>query len=207
MSPGNRPSICTPDGLNCIAFTSRLHFDAGGYGYDPNTASTVPQHLDLGLNARRARIGVLGTFMGDWSYALIYDFGGSSDGFGGLANATIASGGTVATTHASGWRHIRNSDGPHRLHRLETLWYQCGRRDRLSGRALDAGPCHELQRHHVLGAATSSTSPTTSPRATSALRLAVAGGVIGAGRAAIGGSAPTSLGRLRGSPRRSALGP
>jgi phosphate-selective porin OprO/OprP len=87
MSAGNRPSICTPDGLNCIAITSRLHLDVGGYSYDPNTALTSPQHLDAGVNARRARIGVLGTFMGDWNYGLVYDFGGSSDGFGG----TVAS--------------------------------------------------------------------------------------------------------------------
>jgi phosphate-selective porin OprO/OprP len=93
MSAGNRPSICTTDGLNCIAFTSRLHLDVGGYSYDPNTLSTVPQHLDAGVNARRARIGVLGTFMGDWNYALIYDFGGSSDGFGG----TVSSNGGVTT--------------------------------------------------------------------------------------------------------------
>jgi phosphate-selective porin OprO/OprP len=64
MSAGNRPSICTPDGLNCIALTSRLHFDVGGYSFDPNTAAG-PQHLDSGVNARRARIGVLGTFLGD----------------------------------------------------------------------------------------------------------------------------------------------
>jgi phosphate-selective porin OprO/OprP len=101
MSAGNRPSICTPDGLNCIAFTSRIHVDTGGYWYDPNTrtgflvpAGPPPQHLDSGVNARRARIGVLGTFMGDWNYALIYDFGGTSDGFGG----TVAS--TVGTTTA-----------------------------------------------------------------------------------------------------------
>ena len=31
----------------------------------------------------RARIGILGKFFGDGNYALIYDFGGSSDGFGG----------------------------------------------------------------------------------------------------------------------------
>jgi phosphate-selective porin OprO/OprP len=45
-------------------------------------------------STRGARIGVLGTFMGDWNYALIYDFGGTSDGFGG----TVAS--TVGTTTA-----------------------------------------------------------------------------------------------------------
>ena len=83
MSAGNRPSICTPDLQNCIAFTSRLHLDYGGYSYSPNTSSTNPQHLDSGINARRARIGVLGTFAGDWQYALIYDFGGSADGFAG----------------------------------------------------------------------------------------------------------------------------
>lgn len=87
MSPGNRPSICTPDGLNCIAITSRLHLDVGGYSFDPNTAAG-PQHLDSGVNARRARIGVLGTFLGDWNYALVYDFGGTSDGFGGTVGST-----------------------------------------------------------------------------------------------------------------------
>jgi phosphate-selective porin OprO and OprP len=87
MSPGNRPSICTADNLNCIAITSRLHLDVGGYWYHPNTAATVPQNLNNGVNARRSRIGVLGTFMGDWNYALIYDFGGSSDGLPPVSGA------------------------------------------------------------------------------------------------------------------------
>src|SRR3954467_10470692 len=85
--PGNRPTFCTADNLNCISLTSRVHFDAGGYNYRPNTAATVPQRLDDGVNARRARICVVGKFLGDWNYALIYDFGGSSDGFGGTASA------------------------------------------------------------------------------------------------------------------------
>jgi phosphate-selective porin OprO/OprP len=92
MSPDNRPSICTPDQLNCISLTSRLHLDVGGYNYRPATSSTAVQELDDGINARRARIGVLGTFMGDWNYALIYDFGGSSDGFGGLAPGSLPGG-------------------------------------------------------------------------------------------------------------------
>jgi phosphate-selective porin OprO and OprP len=82
----NRPTICTADDRNCIAITSRVHFDVGGYDYHPNTPATVPQRLDDGVNVRRARIGVLGKFMEDWNYALIYDFGGSSDGFGGTAS-------------------------------------------------------------------------------------------------------------------------
>src|SRR6516162_161042 len=83
MTSGYRPSICAIDGipgmftktgpayvdnLNCIALTSRLHFDVGGYNYHPNTRPdlaavplssappfAVPQNLDSGVNARRAR--------------------------------------------------------------------------------------------------------------------------------------------------------
>src|SRR5712671_4666376 len=84
--PNNRPTICTIDEQNCVSITSRLHFDAGGYDYRPNTAATVPQRLDDGVNVRRARIGVIGKFMGDWNYALIYDFGGASDGFASTAS-------------------------------------------------------------------------------------------------------------------------
>src|SRR6266446_7532597 len=84
--PNNRPTICTADNRNCIAITSRVHFDGGGYDYHPNTPATTPQRLDDGVNLRRARIGVLGKFGGDWNYALIYDFGGSSDGFASTAS-------------------------------------------------------------------------------------------------------------------------
>ncbi len=85
--PGNRPTICTSDNLNCVAIVSRVHFDAGGYNYRPNSAATVPQRLDDGVNLRRARIGVAGKFLGDWNYSLVYDFGGSSDGFASTASA------------------------------------------------------------------------------------------------------------------------
>jgi phosphate-selective porin OprO and OprP len=90
--PNNRPTICTADNQNCIAITSRIHFDVGGYNYHPNTAATSPQKLDDGDNLRRARIGVTGKFLGDWNYALIYDFGGSSDGFGGTGSTGAAPG-------------------------------------------------------------------------------------------------------------------
>jgi phosphate-selective porin OprO/OprP len=85
--PNNRPTICTADEQNCVALTSRVNFDAGGYDYRPNTTNTNPQRLDDGVNARRARIGVEGKFLGDWNYFLYYDFGGSSDGFAGTASA------------------------------------------------------------------------------------------------------------------------
>jgi phosphate-selective porin OprO/OprP len=94
--PNNRPTICTADNENCISITSRVHWDVGGYDYHPNSAATSPQKLDDGENLRRARIGIIGKFFGDWNYALIYDFGGTSDGFGGTASigATPSSGGT-----------------------------------------------------------------------------------------------------------------
>jgi phosphate-selective porin OprO/OprP len=90
--PNNRPTICTADDQNCIAITSRVHFDVGGYDYHPNTAATSPQKLDDGENLRRARIGVTGKFLEDWNYALIYDFGGSSDGFASTASTGAAPG-------------------------------------------------------------------------------------------------------------------
>lgn len=90
--PNNRPTICTADEQNCIAITSRIHWDVGGYDYHPNSAATSPQKLDSGENLRRARIGLIGKFFGDWNYALIYDFGGSSDGFSGTASTGAAPG-------------------------------------------------------------------------------------------------------------------
>jgi phosphate-selective porin OprO/OprP len=95
MSPNNRPSICTPDEQNCIALTSRMHVDVGGYRYRPDSAATVPQRLDSGVNVRRARIGILGTFMRDWNYNLSFEFGGSSDGIGGLAPGSLPGGVTT----------------------------------------------------------------------------------------------------------------
>jgi phosphate-selective porin OprO/OprP len=90
--PDNRPTICTVDEQNCVAITSRVHWDVGGYDYHPNTAATSPQKLDDGENLRRARIGILGKFFGDWNYALVYDFGGSSDGFAGTGSTGAAPG-------------------------------------------------------------------------------------------------------------------
>jgi len=84
--PNNRPTICTEDGQNCVSLTGRIHLDGGGYDYHPSTAATVPQRLDNGVNARRARIGVAGKFLGDWNFALVYDFGGTSDGFASTAS-------------------------------------------------------------------------------------------------------------------------
>jgi phosphate-selective porin OprO/OprP len=98
--PNNRPTICTADQQNCVAITSRIHWDVGGYDFRPNTAGNVPQKLDSGENLRRARIGVVGKFFGDWNYALIYDFGGTSDGFGGAAPGSLPGGGVSGVENA-----------------------------------------------------------------------------------------------------------
>jgi phosphate-selective porin OprO and OprP len=98
--PNNRPTICTADEQNCVAITGRVHWDVGGYDYRPNTAGTVPQKLDSGENLRRARIGLAGKFFSDWNFALIYDFGGTSDGFGGAAPGSLPGGGVAGVENA-----------------------------------------------------------------------------------------------------------
>lgn len=98
--PNNRPTICTADQANCVAITGRVHYDVGGYDYRPDTAATVPQKLDSGQNVRRARIGITGKFASDWNFALVYDFGGSSDGFGGTAPGSLPGGGTSGIENA-----------------------------------------------------------------------------------------------------------
>lgn len=77
---GHRFGLESADGQNSIYLTGRLHFDMGDYlDYHKNSKSTTPNDLNSGVNARRARIGVVGTFAGDWDYGLIADFGGSTD--------------------------------------------------------------------------------------------------------------------------------
>jgi phosphate-selective porin OprO and OprP len=82
QSSGNRFGLESADGQYSIALTGRLQFDLGGYpDYHQDSHATTPSDLNAGFNARRARLGVVGKFAGDWNYAFIYDFGGSSDGF------------------------------------------------------------------------------------------------------------------------------
>jgi phosphate-selective porin OprO/OprP len=89
--PNNRPTLSTADGQNSISLTGRLHFDAGDYlDYNAGSRKVAPNDLNSGANLRRGRIGVLGKVMGDWNYALIYDFGGSNDNGPGNAGGTAA---------------------------------------------------------------------------------------------------------------------
>jgi len=88
--PGNRPTFCSSDGLNCIAITGRLHLDTAAYSYNPKSVSTSPQSLNDGINARRARLGLIGTFNRDWEYSVVVDAGGTTDGAVTLNNAYVA---------------------------------------------------------------------------------------------------------------------
>ena len=82
--------IESADGRNSLYLTGRLHFDVGDYlNYQPQSRAASVQDLNSGVNARRARLGVTGKFMNDWTYTLIYDFGGSTDtGPGGAGTTT-----------------------------------------------------------------------------------------------------------------------
>jgi len=87
-----RFGIESADGRNAIFLTGRLHFDVGDYlNYKPGSKFAAVQDLNSGVNARRARLGVVGRFMHDWDYTFIYDFGGSSDGYPPTSGA-LASG-------------------------------------------------------------------------------------------------------------------
>ena len=83
-----RFGIESADGRNAIFLTGRLHFDIGDYlDYHPGSKFAAVQDLNSGVNARRARLGVIGRFMHDWDFNFIFDFGGSTDGYPPLTGA------------------------------------------------------------------------------------------------------------------------
>ncbi|HEV2674706.1 MAG TPA: porin [Aliidongia sp.] len=108
----HRFGLSSADGRNTIQLTGRVQFDAGDYlNYQPGKGNAV-RDLSSGVNARRARLGVVGKFDGDWAYGLIYDFGGSSDTLtntnsgaptSGLQNAYIQYNGFKGTTIEGGY--------------------------------------------------------------------------------------------------------
>jgi phosphate-selective porin OprO/OprP len=72
-----RPGWVSADGQSSLQFTGRLHFDVADY-MSVSRAGTN-QSLQSGVNARRARLGILGKVGGVWGYTLIGDFGGTQD--------------------------------------------------------------------------------------------------------------------------------
>ena len=73
-------NLSSPNGQYTIGFAGVAQFDTGDYlNFNPKNRFVGPQQLSNGVNARRARIGFAGKAAGDWSYAFIYDAGGSQD--------------------------------------------------------------------------------------------------------------------------------
>jgi phosphate-selective porin OprO/OprP len=93
-------------GDNTVELFGRLQVDAGGYtNYNPAPMTLDRKGLSDGIDLRRARIGVVGTFMTDWHYAFVYDFGNSSDSSNAnnaLASANSNSSPTASNSFLSG---------------------------------------------------------------------------------------------------------
>lgn len=90
VEPANhRFQLSSADGQWTIAPTGRVHFDIGGFVGQKAELATGPAsptgHLTGGVNARRARLGVTGKAMGDFTYTFILDAGGG----GGDSTASI----------------------------------------------------------------------------------------------------------------------
>ncbi|MDB5407285.1 MAG: putative polyphosphate-selective porin [Rhodospirillales bacterium] len=97
LSAKNRPGFVSADGQNSIELTSRLQLDFADYLHVQSQARGNPAgSLTSGINARRARIGVLGKFMGDWNYELTAEFGGTSD----TSNTANTGAATTQINHA-----------------------------------------------------------------------------------------------------------
>jgi phosphate-selective porin OprO and OprP len=93
-------------GDNTVELFGRLQIDTGGYtNYSPAPMTLDRKGLSDGIDLRRARIGVIGTFMTDWHYAFVYDFGNSSDSSNSnnaLASANANTSPTASNTFLSG---------------------------------------------------------------------------------------------------------
>ena len=93
-------------GDNTVELFGRLQVDTGGYtNYTPGPETLDRKGLSDGVDLRRARIGVIGTFMTDWHYAFVYDLGNSSDSSNinnALANANSGTSPTTSNTFLSG---------------------------------------------------------------------------------------------------------
>jgi phosphate-selective porin OprO and OprP len=93
-------------GDNTVELFGRLQLDTGGYtNYNPAPMTLDRKGLSDGIDLRRARIGVIGTFMTDCHYAFVYDFGNSSDSSNinnALASANSSTSPTTSNTFLSG---------------------------------------------------------------------------------------------------------
>ena len=70
-----RPTITSADGRSSIAIRSLLQYDVSHFAQTGRGASGTD--LSSGTNFRRARIGIDGKVLADWSYSFLYDLGGT----------------------------------------------------------------------------------------------------------------------------------
>lgn len=94
QSGTNRFTISSADNAWTIAPTGRIHFDMGGYINQKAEGTTGPGtvaggRLTGGFNARRARVGVTGRALNDFTYSLILEAGGAQDGAATINTASI----------------------------------------------------------------------------------------------------------------------
>src|SRR5262249_52743814 len=85
-------TMSSADGNWSIGPTGRVHLDMGASLTQQPQAATGPGtaaggKLEGGVNARRARLGITGKAMGDFTYTLILDGGGTNDGAAAAAGA------------------------------------------------------------------------------------------------------------------------
>jgi len=108
QSGTNRFAMSSADGAWTIAPTGRLHFDFGGYINQNADGITGPAtaaggKLSSGVNARRARLGVTGKAWTDFTYSLILDAGGATDGASAINTALIGYTGIANTIIEAGY--------------------------------------------------------------------------------------------------------
>jgi phosphate-selective porin OprO/OprP len=97
-------------GDNTVELFGRLQLDTGGYtNYNPAPMTLDRKGLSDGIDLRRARIGVIGTFMTDWHYAFVYDFGNSSDSSNSNNALASANSNTSPTTSNSFLSGVENA--------------------------------------------------------------------------------------------------
>ncbi|MFN0106221.1 MAG: OprO/OprP family phosphate-selective porin [Bryobacteraceae bacterium] len=108
QSGTNRFTLSSPDNAWTIAPTGRIHFDFGGYLNQSPEGTTGPGtvaggKLTSGVNVRRARFGVTGRALNDFTYSLILDAGGATDGTASINTASIGYTGVSNTIFEMGY--------------------------------------------------------------------------------------------------------
>lgn len=82
-----RPTFTSADGKNSVSIRSLLQYDVTHFSQNGRAATGTD--LNSGSNFRRARIGIEGKVVGDWTYSFLYDLGGAGAEASALSDAYI----------------------------------------------------------------------------------------------------------------------